>query len=268
MAKLTTFEVGYCTHIACMVQKGAGFSICKFPSKAWLIEVGDFKWLWDTGYSNHFKQHTQSGIFKLYQKITPVHLPPQGSLKIQLKNLGIEPHQIQHIILSHFHGDHIAGLLDFPDSQFICAQEGWGKVKKLRGFRALKQGFVPQLIPQNFEDRVHFLEQFEQCTLPEELSPFKQAYILPNSQQQIFLLELPGHAVGHIGAFIKTGQGWTLLASDAAWSTANYKHLKKPSPLAYLIMDNAKAYNQTLQKLRQLSLNPNVTIYLSHEANS
>jgi glyoxylase-like metal-dependent hydrolase (beta-lactamase superfamily II) len=265
MATLTTFKVGYCTHIACIAQQGAGFGICKFPSQAWLIEVDEFKWLWDTGYSDHFQQYTQSGLFKIYQKITPVHLERKESLKDQLITLGISPSDIQHIIISHFHSDHIAGLKDFPQSDFICAKSGWDKTKTLRGFQALKHAFIPNLIPENFESRVHFLDHFEKCILPEELRPFKQGYILPNSQQQVILIPLPGHAVGHIGAFVKTDQGWTLLASDAAWSSENFKNLKKPSRLAYLIMDNAQAYNQTLLKLKELSQNPQVTIYLSHE---
>lgn len=267
MAKLTTFTVGHCTHIACIAQKGAGFRVCKFPSKAWLIEVNNYKWLWDTGYADYFHQYTQHGIFKLYQQITPVHLQKNKSLKAQLKLLNIAPKDIQNIIISHFHGDHIAGLRDFPFSQFICAKDGWNKTKNLRGIRALKNAFIPKLLPENFEQRISFLEAFEKCHLPEELQPFKYGYILPNSQKQIILVYLPGHAAGHIGAFVQTAQGWVLLASDAAWSTENFKNLKKPSRLAYMIMDNPKAYNDTLKKLKQLSENSQVMIYLSHEDN-
>lgn len=40
MAKVTVFEVGYCTHIGCMALRGAGFRVCKFPARAYLLEVG------------------------------------------------------------------------------------------------------------------------------------------------------------------------------------------------------------------------------------
>lgn len=265
MAKITTFEAGYCTHMACMAQKGAGFSICKFPARAWLIEVGHYRWLWDTGYADYFQQYTQSGIFKLYQKVTPVYLNQGESLKEQFHVLGIDLSSIQQVILSHFHGDHIAGLKDFPTSHFICSHEGWQAVRLLRGFSALKQGFVPNLIPEDFEQRLTFIENFEEVTLPPELAPFTKGYALPNSEQQIILISLPGHAIGHIGAFILTDNGWVLLASDAAWTPANYKELKGPSKLAQFIMADSNAYYQTLKQLNQLSSNPNVTIYLSHE---
>lgn len=265
MAKLITFEAGYCTHLSCMAQKGSGFGICKFPARAWLIEVDNYRWLWDTGYANHFYQHTQSGIFKLYQTVVPVYLNEGESLQQQFFTLGIELSSIRQVILSHFHGDHIAGLKDFPHSHFICSHDGWQIIKKLRGFAALKQGFVPGLIPDDFESRLQFYEHFEQCELPSELHPFSHGYILPHSKKQVLLVPLPGHAVGHIGAFIATEQGWVLLASDAAWTTDNYKQLIGPSRLANFIMDDAKAYYHTLQQLHQLSLNPRVKIYLSHE---
>lgn len=265
MAKITTFEAGYCTHMACIVQRGAGFGTCKFPARAWLIEVGGYRWLWDTGYANYFYQHTQSGIFQLYRKVTPVYLNEGESLKAQFQVLGIELASMGHIILSHFHGDHIAGLRDFPHSQFICSHTGWQQTRSLRGFSALRRGFIPDLIPADFEQRLTYLEGFETCPLPAELSPFKDGYILPHSQKQVLLVPLPGHAVGHIGAFVLTNQGWVLLASDAAWSPANYKSRQGPSRLAHIIMADAKAYYQTLNQLHQLSQNPDVTIYLSHE---
>ena len=41
MAKITAFETGWCTHISCIALKGAGLKVCKFPARAWLLDVGD-----------------------------------------------------------------------------------------------------------------------------------------------------------------------------------------------------------------------------------
>lgn len=77
MAKITAFETGWCTHISCIALKGAGLKVCKFPARAWLLEVGDKRWLWDTGYSSWFEHYTQSGVFRLYRQVTPVYFDPQ-----------------------------------------------------------------------------------------------------------------------------------------------------------------------------------------------
>ncbi|MNV78721.1 hypothetical protein D3C71_1722280 [compost metagenome] len=78
-------------------------------------------------------------------------------------------------------------------------------------------------------------------------------------------MPLPGHAAGHLGAFVLTDAGWTLLASDAAWSPLNYQQLRGPSRLANLIMDNPRSYYDTLGALNQLYLGGAAEIRLCHE---
>ena len=101
--------------------------------------------------------------------------------------------------------------------------------------------------------------------LPALLAPFDRGYALPGSEGQIVLVPLPGHAAGHIGAFILTDAGWTLLASDAAWSPQSYQTLRGPSRLANLVMDDAVAYTRTLERLNQLWAGGQVNILLCHE---
>ena len=147
MAKITVFETGYCTHIGCMALKGAGLRVCKFPSRAWLLEVGSHRWLWDTGYSSWFEHYTRSGIFRIYRQVTPVYFDPKQSLAQQLYAQGLVGGDIDAIILSHFHADHVAGLRDFPDVSCICSGEGWQQVRALRGFAALRQALCQDFSP-------------------------------------------------------------------------------------------------------------------------
>ncbi|NUU66511.1 MBL fold metallo-hydrolase [Enterobacteriaceae bacterium BIT-l23] len=265
MAKIHEFTVGYCTHIGCMALKGAGFRVCKFPSRVWLLEAGERKWLWDTGYASWFERYTQSGLFQLYRKFTPVWFDPKEALAQQLYAQGLADTDISAIILSHFHADHIAGLRDFPGVPCICSGEGWQQTRTLRGFAALRQAFIPDLIPADFESSLRFIEGFETVALPEALAPFHQGYALPESNGEIILVPLPGHAAGHIGAFVLTDDGWILLASDAAWSPVSYRELRGPSRLANLVMADPVLYYRTLEQLHQLWQKGQVTIRLCHE---
>lgn len=267
MAKITEFKVGYCTHIGCIALKGAGLKVCQFPSRAYLLEANNRQWLWDTGYASWFERYTRSGLFYLYRQITPVWFDPTEALAHQLHQQGITQRQISGIILSHFHADHIAGLRDFPQVTSICSGEGWQKVKELNGLAALRQAFIPGLIPPDFESSLRFIETFKILTLPEALAPFRYGYALPDSDNQIILVPLPGHAPGHTGAFILTECGWTLLAADAAWSPANYQQLRGPSRLANLVMSDSTAFYRTLSQLNQLWKQGSVEIRLCHEGN-
>ena len=122
MAKITTFEVGYCTHVGCMALRGAGLRVCNFPSRAYLLEAGNRRWLWDTGYADHFRQYTQSGIFQIYRHLTPIHLNKGESLIEQLRAGGYAADDFQALIISHFHADHVAGLKDFDGLSFIYSR--------------------------------------------------------------------------------------------------------------------------------------------------
>ncbi|HTJ94942.1 MAG TPA: MBL fold metallo-hydrolase [Pararobbsia sp.] len=265
MATITVFEAGYCTHAACMALRGAGMSICRFPARAYLIETELGRWLWDTGYASHFFDSTRSGVFAWYRRVTPVHFDEREAVARQLRERGIRAKDLSAVILSHFHGDHIAGLRDLQGTQTWLSGKGWAATRRLRGIGALRQAFVPGLIPPGFESSMTAVESFKRVELPSELAPFTHAYSAPGANGELLIVDLPGHAIGHLGAFVETTRGWVLLASDAAWSPSSYRELVGPSRLAHLIMDEPAQYYATLHKLNRLYQLGRVQISLTHE---
>jgi glyoxylase-like metal-dependent hydrolase (beta-lactamase superfamily II) len=267
MATITVFEAGYCTHPACMALRGAGMKVCRFPARAYLIETarGHGRYLWDTGYASHFVDSTRSGLFAWYRRVTPVHFDEREAVVAQLRARGIQTEDLTALILSHFHGDHIAGLRDLQGTPTWLSGTGWAATRSLRGIGALRQGFVPGLIPSDFESSMTAIESFPQIALPPELAPFTHAYAAPGADEEVLIVELPGHAAGHLGAFVATASGWVLLASDAAWSPSSYRDLVGPSRLAHLIMDDPAQYYATLRRLNRLHQGGHVSIRLTHE---
>lgn len=263
MATITTFIAGFCTHKACMAVRGGGFGTCQFPAQCTLIEVQGKYWLWDTGYSTHFFDATRHGVYRLYPKITPVYFSDNQAMIHQLKALNIHPKDLQGIIISHFHADHIAGLKDFAGTPLIASRQGFDKVKHLKGIFALHQGFLPDLMPADSEHRLCFVEDFKSQPLPQILAPFTSGFVLPDGCDEVIFVLLDGHARGQIGAFVLTEQGWVLLAADAAWSHHNYLG-QPPSRLVNAVLDNPKTYHHTLDKLKTLH-DKDIPIYLSHE---
>lgn len=266
MATLSVYEAGHCTHPACMVLRGAGWGACAFPARAWLIEAAGRRWLWDTGYASHFADHTSEGLYRLYPLITPVHFDSSQSMAAQLARQGLKPWDLDGVIASHFHADHIAGLRDFPGLPIICSGSGWEVTRQRRGLAALRRAFVPGLMPPDTEARLRFIEGFEPIALPAALAPFGSGWVLPGSRREVLLVELPGHAAGHIGAFVLTAEGWQLLAADAAWAAQNYTERVPPSRLSHLIMEDPRQYHRTLDQLHLLHRGGQVRIRLTHEA--
>lgn len=264
MAKVRAFRVGHCTHPSCMAVKGSGFQSRCFPSHAYLIETRAGLVLWDTGYAERFRTASAHGIYRLYPWVTPVVYDPQDSLSAQLKRAGISLSDITTVVISHFHADHMAGLIDFPHARIVCSHAAWDSVRRVRGVAALLKAFLPDLMPTDVEARIQWADVMPIQPLPAMLAPFTTARSLDPSNE-VLLVDLPGHAAGQLGAFVETEQGWLLLASDAAWASEAYRALRGPSELSFLIQHSRREYYQTLSRLHQLSRGGQASILLTHE---
>lgn len=265
MARLTAFRVGHCTHPSCMVLKGSGWASRCFPSRAYLVETRAGLLLWDTGYADRFREATSHGVYRLYALVTPVFFSPQESLHGQLKTLGIAPADIHTLVMSHFHADHMAGLRDFPSARLLASAEGWHSVQGLSALASVRKAFVPALLPDDVATRLQFVESFPEVALPAELASFTTGRDITGTGE-VLVVDLPGHAAGHLGAFVLGDNGWTLLASDAGWAAESYQQLRGPSELSFLIQHRRAAYYDTLRKLHALHLGGKATIRLTHES--
>ena len=228
--------------------KGAGLATQKFPARAYLIETRIGLVAWYTGYASHFREATR-GIYRLYPLFTPVRFDTGQSLWHQLQHMGATPGDVQMIVVSHFHADHIAGLRDFPSAKIVCSMQAWDDVKDRRGLAALRKAFLPLLLPHDVEERLTFIEHSPMIQTPTALRPFNRAWDLIGDGE-LLIVPLPGHAEGHLGAFVATGSGWQLLASDAAWTPEAYRELRGPSELSFLIQHNRRQYYETLHALQ------------------
>jgi glyoxylase-like metal-dependent hydrolase (beta-lactamase superfamily II) len=264
MAKITPFIVGHCTHPSCMALKGAGLRSRCFPSRAYLLETRAGLCLWDTGYASRFKDAVSRGIYRAYGWVTPVFFDESASLRAQLGATGVRPNDIRIVVMSHFHADHIAGLRDFPQATLYCCAEGWRVHKGLSGVAAVRRAFLPPLMPADTEGQLAFVQGLPQVALPAALYPFGQGWDLTGTGE-VFIVELPGHAVGHLGAFVQEDTGWTLLASDAAWAPEGYREMRGPSELSFLVQDSRSRYYQTLRKMHLLHASGGARIALTHE---
>lgn len=115
-----------------------------------------------------------------------------SQLQVHLKQLGISPEDIQYIYLTHFHGDHIGGMLQndsvvFPNAQIYASKkeyEGWMKMpedKKAQVVRTMEA----------YKDRLHLFDFGE--TLPGDVMTCDACG------------HTPGHTVYQIGTLLIMG---------------------------------------------------------------
>lgn len=262
--QVSWFKTGYCTHPEAITLRGGQWKTIQFPSLFALIQhpvMGNI--LYDTGYSERFFEETAQFPNKLYALLTPVFFQPEDSAAHQLQQVGISSDAIHYVIISHFHADHIGGLADFPNATFICASAAYDAVKEKKGLRALKAGFLPGLLPPDFEARVQFVDT--QPSVSAFPGLFETGFDLAGDGSLI-AVELPGHATGQLGlVFTDTAGQLYFLIADACWSSRAYEELVAPNAIAQLIFSNPSEYRNTLKKLHQLhQQRPDIRIIPTH----
>jgi glyoxylase-like metal-dependent hydrolase (beta-lactamase superfamily II) len=267
--KVKFFQAGYCTHPEAVVIKGGRWKIAEFPSLFALISHPQFGHiLYDTGYTERFFTETKKFPLQIYALTTPVYFQPEDSAVYQLQKLGIKPDDINYIIISHFHADHVGGLLDFPNAQFICFQSAYQAVKDLQGFKALQAGFLSGLIPSDFAERGIFAEEKLKVKLPAKYAPFTEGIDL-FGDGSLLAIELPGHVIGQLGLlFTDSDNTDYFLIADACWLSRAYQEFVLPHPITNLISANNKDYADTLAKIHLLyQSNPQIKIVPTHCGN-
>ncbi len=255
--KLHLLRVGACRHLECMAARGGRWALMDFPALCGLIQHPTRGWiLFDTGYAEHFFTATESFPERFYRIALPIDLPPNECLSAQLAELGLTAADIGAVIISHYHGDHIAGLRDFTQARFIALRKDTQHFMALTGrrWRATLQGYLPGLLPVDFLPRLQLADNCTAVALPAWLHPFTTGFDLLGDGSLIGV-PLPGHSSGQMGLFIPDADGRPVfLIGDAAWSLPFLRKGRLPSRLTTMVMAERRTYAQTFMGLHNLAL--------------
>lgn len=250
--ELHLLRVGACRHLECMAARGGRWRLVEFPALCGLIRHRTRGWiLYDTGYADHFFTATARWPERLYRAALPVQLPPAQRLCAQLADRGLTANDIGTVIVSHYHGDHIAGLRDFPHAQCIALSADTAHFAGLVGkrWRATLGGYLPDLLPNDYFVRVVAADSAPKVDLPAWLHPFEYGHDLLGDGSLIGV-PLPGHSHGQLGLFLPNANGRpAFLVADACWSLPALRAVRLPSFPALQISAERKRYIQTFQGL-------------------
>ncbi len=216
--------------------------------------------LFDTGYTTRFYKETAKLPGKIYAWATKVYITPEEELHAQLKEMGIAAEEVKHIIISHFHADHIGGMKDFPNAQFYCSKKAYEQMNKLNGFAAVSKGILKGMVPDDLESRLEFIDDKTKV----ESRYFSNVYDL-FGDGLIQMVELEGHAAGQMGALMMNNEQPLFLVADAVWLSPSYKELKFPNPIVKLFFNSWKDYIDNLKRIHQFHQeHPDVLIIPTH----
>jgi glyoxylase-like metal-dependent hydrolase (beta-lactamase superfamily II) len=163
-----------------------------------------------------------------------------------LAPLGRCKQDIQTVILTHFHADHIGGLADLPQARILTSRQAWDAVQSRGATRNALAGVFPSLLPTDFQRRLVFFEDAAVVQAPLGLGP---AWDIAGDGT-VLIVDLPGHHDGHIGVcFAKLAQP-LLYATDVQWLLQAVLEDRCPGFPASLTLHDRKAAAASVAKVR------------------
>ncbi len=253
MVDLKVMQAGQCRHLECIAFRGGRLRLVPFPALYFLlVHPTHGPCLIDTGYSNNIHDALGEFPYSLYGRFLPVDISSEETAVNRLRCIGIKPQDVRHIVITHFHVDHVGGLRDFPNATYWSSMFAWSSVRQLRGVRALLNGFFPSMVPKDFEERFRAIESLSSTTLTSDIAALGKGFDL-FGDDSIVLVPLPGHACGQYGAVVRTADGvQTLIVADACWASKAIREHRMPSMIAYPFMDQVRDYRRTLHALHSI----------------
>jgi glyoxylase-like metal-dependent hydrolase (beta-lactamase superfamily II) len=254
-------DTGYCLASEHHLLAGGTRRTIACHALAALLRHPDHGWLlWDTGYAPRMWDVTRGLPFRLYRYVTPLHIAPRLAVVNQVARFGLRPDDIRTVIISHFHADHIGGMMDFPRAEFVAHQAAYLDIADRRGWRALRKAFIPALLPTDFTTRLRAVADFTGPELP-ALGPTHDLL----GDGSLLLVALPGHARGQIGMLARTARGPVLLAADGAWLTRAIRENRPPAAITHFLADDPAAMQAILARLHDFAqARPDVRLIPTH----
>lgn len=251
---------GYCTANQKHVFPKEKSKKIKFQATCVLIqhkELGNI--LFDTGYSNRFFEATKYFPNRFYRWVTPVFYNEGQSCIQQLNEMGLEHSEIQHLVISHFHGDHICGLHDFPKSKLWSSKDAYDFTMSRTNLNGVVKGVLKPLLPIDLQERICFPDKVFEHIKFSKFDAWKWT-------DDVFFVDLPGHFKGQTGLFLKnTNLGNILLCADAAWSRKAVEQKIYPSKVVKIFVDSYSQLCHTIDLMNEFQKeNPDVLILPTH----
>jgi N-acyl homoserine lactone hydrolase len=177
------------------------------PIYAWVIEHEEGIIVVDTGETSRVHERGYHPSWHPFFRLaTQFSVHPDEEIGPQLRNLGITPRDVRHVVLTHLHTDHAGGLAHFTGSKIWVAEK---ELRRASGLAGKLQGYLPHRWPKWWQPE--FI-QFE----AQPLGPFQQSMPL-TKRGDVLIIPTPGHTPHHVSVFVD-GSPSVFLAGDTSYN--------------------------------------------------
>jgi N-acyl homoserine lactone hydrolase len=197
--RIYPINTGWCKadHGTYMYFKGEGGRKIDIPVICFYVDTGEYKIMVDTGLPD---AERASKYHHSCEKRGCVDSP------LALKEMGVDPEEIDIVLLTHLHWDHCHNIKTFTNARYICTEE------------EIKWAYNPlPLWYRSYESPALGIEApFVGCSFEMVQG---EATIVPG----VSVFPTPGHTPGHQSVQIETAAGSIVLVGDAIFQYRNFE---------------------------------------------
>lgn len=245
-----TFDSGYCIQTEYLTGRPT-MSLRRFHAMFLHFRHPHYgEALIDTGYSPRFFEETRRLPGFLHRVATPVPRCQSFIDETFFDQHGMAPNNIKTVFLSHFHADHIAGLHNYPNAKIVCDADATIRLRSLSLHKRIKTGMLPGLLPNDFMERSQLVHRAEFTSGVVPFESFRTHDVW--GDDSLLMVDLPGHAHGHLGFLLNTSRGILFYVADAYWDIRVLRGGRSLPKFSRGFQHDWKAYQHTQEKLRTL----------------
>lgn len=205
---------------------------------AYLIKRVDGWTLWDTGIEDAVAEEPEGKVIAHDIRGVVRH-----TMALQLQAIGITPADIDTLLISHAHFDHIGNCRMFPQATWIAQR---AEYEAMFGPDHEEYGFLPDLYQTLKSNPVRIVDGDHDV----------------HRDGSVQLISTPGHTPGHCSLLVRLPQtGAVILSGDVA-------HFAESLPNRYVPKMNAdpKASRASMDRIEALSRRERAPIWFNHDA--
>lgn len=230
-----------------------------------LLESGDGLTLIDTGMGLRDVAHPRSRLSAFFLSLLSPDWREEMTAYRQIERLGFAPRDVRHIVLSHLDFDHAGGIDDFPQASVHLLQAECDAARA-QGSWLDRQRFRPQQWSYPQQWRTYG------STGGDRWYGFDRVRALDGLSDDVVLVPLVGHTLGHAGVAVRRGDGWLFHAADAYF---HHREMDAASPACtpglamyqWMMDKDGSARRDNQRRLRELGTahGSEIDIFCSHE---
>jgi N-acyl homoserine lactone hydrolase len=171
--------------------------LIEHPEGLILVDTGDTACKSDRGYVPRLNPFFRCCI--------DPRVAPEEELGPQLTALGVRPHDLRLVVMTHLHHDHTGGLRHVPHSRILASAECLTEARRKRGL----VGALPRTWPTWFDPEPFTFSG-------PAIGPFPSTAPLTRDRS-IVAVSTPGHMAGHVCIIARSDELTYVLAGDLTY---------------------------------------------------